>query len=181
MKRLIRVILLFGMITLSACSNENKNEGIFAKGKNAIVLEKDVQKATDFYISAGMSEKEAREQAEEYMMQYEAMYYQAIHAGFEVTDDEVRCYINELKNAVETANNRIEIRAVIEQFESEEAYWEYEFEIYKKSLPIQQYVKELEKEYSEKIILNDTSDDWNKEFENIKRDAVQKEKYKVLK
>ncbi len=51
---------------------------IFAKGKNAVVLEKDVQRAADFYILNGLNETEARAKAEAYMMEYEAMYSKAI-------------------------------------------------------------------------------------------------------
>ena len=53
--------------------------------------------------------------------------------------------------------------AVINQFESEDAYWEYEFEVYRKSLPIQNYVKSLEM----------TQD----ELEAVKQQAVQNERY----
>lgn len=136
---------------------------IFAKGKNAVVLEKDVQRAADFYILNGLNETEARTKAEAYMMEYEAMYSKAIQAGFQVTDNEVKSYIEELKKEVEATTNRDEVMAVINQFASEDAYWEYEFEVYRKSLPIQNYVKSLEM----------TQD----ELEAVKQQAVQNERY----
>ena len=96
-------------------------------------------------------------------MEYEAMYSKAIQAGFQVTDNEVKSYIEELKKEVEAATNRDDVMAVINQFESEDAYWEYEFEVYRKSLPIQNYVKSLEM----------TQD----ELEAVKQQAVQNERY----
>ncbi|MEY8411217.1 hypothetical protein AALB51_08185 [Lachnospiraceae bacterium 62-26] len=156
---------------------------IFAKGKNAVVLEKDVQRAADFYILNGLNETEARAKAEAYMMEYEAMYSKAIQAGFQVTDNEVKSYIEELKKEVEAATNRDEVMAVINQFESEDAYWEYEFEVYRKSLPIQNYVKSLEMSYKENTSSNrsisaeEIEQTWVDEFEAIKQQAVQNERY----
>ena len=152
---------------------------IFAKGKNAVVLEKDVQRAADFYILNGLNETEARAKAEAYMMEYEAMYSKAIQAGFQVTDNEVKSYIEELKKEVEAD----EVMAVINQFESEDAYWEYEFEVYRKSLPIQNYVKSLEMSYKENTSSNrsisaeEIEQTWVDEFEAIKQQAVQDERY----
>ena len=117
------------------------------------------------------------------MMEYEAMYNKAIQSGFQVTDNEVKSYIEELKNEVEKATNRDEVLAVINQFESEDAYWEYEFEVYKKSLPIQNYVRSLETSYKENtgfsrsISDEDLEQTWADEFESIKQQAVQNEKY----
>lgn len=159
------------------------NPEIYAKGKNAVVLEKDVQRATDFYIMNGLNETEARTKAEAYMMEYEAMYNKAIQAGFQVTDNEVKSYIEELKKEVEEATNRDEVMAVIDQFESEDAYWEYEFEVYRKSLPIQNYVKNLEMSYKENtssgrsISAEEIEQTWADEFESIKQQAVQDERY----
>ena len=52
-------------------------------------------------------------------------------------------YIAELKETVSTAENREVAQDIIDSFDSEEDYWKYERELYKKLLPIQKYVKNL--------------------------------------
>ena len=62
---------------------------------------------------------------------------------------------------------------------------EYEFEVYKKLLPIQKYVKSLEKEYIDKHMdeskNQDVLESWDKEFEKVKEELVEEQNYERVK
>lgn len=133
--------------TLSDFSKMDDNlSDIYAVGKTAIVYQKDIEQAMEFYKISGMNEHDAREKAEKYVLEREAMYQKAMEAGYGVTEQEIYDYLNELKELMGSAENKEDIRKVIEQFDSEEEYWNYQFEVYKKNLPIQNYVQDLKKE-----------------------------------
>lgn len=176
----VAIVVFLGIIWILLQPEETD---IFAQGKDATVSEQEVQRATEFYITSGMDEEQARRKAEDYMMEYEAMYAKAIGEGFQVTDEEVRAYVEELKETLQNVDNRDEVEDAIAQFESEEAYWEYEYEVYKKSLPIQKYVESLEKEYKEAarnkgdISEEEIEESWEEEFASVKREAVQEQEY----
>ena len=57
--------------------------------------------------------------------------------------------LEELKQFINQSENKEDAMAIIEQFDSEEDYWNYEFEVYKKDLPIQKYMAAKEKEFKE--------------------------------
>ena len=58
-----------------------------------------------------------------------------------VTDEEVWAYLDELKEIINGATNKDEAQALINQFDSEEEYWQHEFEVYKINLPIEKIFK----------------------------------------
>ena len=95
--------------------------------------------AVEFYRMQGMSEEEAKEQAIAYLKERDQLYEEAVKAGYDVTDSEVEAYLEELKQTLYHADNSEDVMAVMEQFDSEEDYWKYEFEVYKKDLPIIKY------------------------------------------
>ena len=95
--------------------------------------------AVEFYRMQGMSEEEAKEQAIDYLKERDQLYEEAVKAGYDVTDSEVEAYLEELKQTFYHADNSEDAMAVMEQFDSEEDYWKYEFEVYKKDLPIIKY------------------------------------------
>ena len=95
--------------------------------------------AVEFYRMQGMSEEEAKEQALAYLKERDQLYEEAVKAGYDVTDSEVEAYLEELKQTFYHADNSEDAMAVMEQFDSEEDYWKYEFEVYKKDLPIIKY------------------------------------------
>ena len=101
---------------------------------------------------------------------------------FDVTEQDVDDYISELQKMSEEAENADDVKKVIAQFESEDAYWEYQKTVCRKQLPIQKYVAVLEKNYLDKIEKDvadsDTTDLWNKELDKIKEKAAEKQKYK---
>lgn len=119
------------------------------------------------------------------MEEQNALYVEAVKNGFDVTDEEVKAYIEELKESIENSENKDEVMGVINAFDSEEAYWEYEFEVYKKLLPIQKYVKSLEKEYIDKHMdeskNQDVLESWDKEFEKVKEELVEEQNYERVK
>lgn len=95
--------------------------------------------AVEFYRMQGMSEEKAKEQAIAYLKERDQLYEEAVKAGYDVTDSEVEAYLEELKQTLYHADNSEDVMAVMEQFDSEEDYWKYEFEVYKKDLPIIKY------------------------------------------
>ena len=74
--------------------------------------------------------------------------------------------------------------AIIQQFDSEEDYWNYEFEVYKKDLPIQKYMAAKEKEFKEVApqakSINEIEEEWQEYFVLIKAQAVENEEFKVV-
>ena len=134
---------------------------------------------------AGDTEKEAKQKAIDYVEEENALYVEAIKNGFDVTDEEVKEYVEELKKNIENAENKDEIMGIINAFDSEEDYWEYEYEVYQKLLPIQKYVKSLEQKYLDKHMdeskNQDILEDWDKEFENIKEKFVEEQGYESVK
>lgn len=182
----ITVIQAWGRILKANSDSVTDSTGaVFAQGNHSVVLEKDVNQAAQMYKLAGMNEEEARKAAEEYMLEYEAMYTKAINAGFQVTDEEVHAYLNDLKEFLKEANNQDEIQAIISEFDTEEDYWNYQFEVYKKSLPIQKYNAYLEKSFMNSqsskgnMSTEDLAEAWAKHFSEIKADAVEDENYSI--
>ena len=165
-----------------------KESDIYMKGKSASVTEADIKQGTDFYVLSGMDEEAAREEAIKYMMKREALYAEAVRNGYSVTDDEVRAYLEELKQTIASADNKEDVEAVIKGFGSEDEYWEYEFNIYKTDLPIQKYTKSLKVEYENNDISSEvqgisvnSDEDFNDFFERYKEELVEKQNYQKIK
>ena len=165
-----------------------KESDIYMKGKSASVTEADIKQGTDFYVLSGMDEEAAREEAIKYMMKREALYAEAVRNGYSVTDDEVRAYLEELKQTIASADNKEDVEAVIKGFGSEDEYWEYEFNVYKKDLPIQKYTESLKAEYENNNISSEvqgisvnSDEDFNDFFERYKEELVEKQNYQKIK
>lgn len=160
------VILIIGSISVYATSfesnidimekvgqlfkshKEKSDNSIFAKGKSGgIITKDDIEQATEFYILAGYTESTAREKAIKYMLERDATYQKAISEGYSVTDEEVWAYLDELKEIINGATNKDEAQALINQFDSEEEYWQHEFEVYKINLPIEKYLNSVKQDY----------------------------------
>ena len=163
---------------------ENEEETIYARGKNGVITNKEVEQAIAFYDTFGMSTEEARKQAILYVEEREALYQQAIEAGYTVTDKEVYDYLDELKQFIDQSENKEDAMAIIQQFDSEEDYWNYEFEVYKKNLPIQKYMAAKETEFKEVMpqskSINEVEEEWQEYYEQIKAQAVENEEFKVV-
>ena len=158
---------------------EDEEETIYG-----VITNKEVEQAIAFYDTFGMSAEEARKQAILYVEEREALYQQAIEAGYTVTDKEVYDYLEELKQFINQSENKEDAMAIIEQFDSEEDYWNYEFEVYKKDLQIQKYMAAKEKEFKEVApqakSINEVEEEWQEYYEQIKAQAVENEEFKVV-
>lgn len=161
---------------------QNTSKEIYAVGHNGEILQTEFDQAKQFFIRSGISEQDAELQAKEYVFEREALFQDAIKHGYTVTDDEIWTYLDELKQFIETADNKEDVEKAIQQFENEDAYWQFEFEVYKKDLPIQKYVESLEKEFKENQSLSgdaDVENSWSEHFENLKEDLADAENFKL--
>ena len=158
---------------------------VYEAGSDVIVTFDELERAQLFFEQQGNDSKDAEEMAVEYMEEYNAMYAEAIANGYDVSDSELKDYIQNLKVDFENCNNSEELKKEIEQFESEEDFWKYQETIYKKKLPVQKYVAALEKEFNEgttaDIFDNENTNLWNEELDEIKKRASKKQQYKRVK
>ena len=177
-----------GTIFHEYSKSEKKDSEIFACGKNgAIVRVSDIKQGIEFYMASGISETEAKEKSVNFYLKREAMYQKAIQEGYDVTEQEISDYLEYLKEFLNSAENQEDFQEVMFQFDSEEEYWQYEFEVYKKDLPIINYTEALQKEfitnynntYSNSSVGN-VMDEWNNYLEEFKSNLVAEENFEIL-
>ena len=125
---------------------------VYFKGKTAVITKKDLEMSIDNLVLSGLKEENAIKEAVKLTMEREALYEEAVAEGFNVTDDEIKDYFEELKGTMDKAENKVQVDAIIKGFGSEEKYWDFEFGIYKKDLPIIKYQEALETQYNDKDI-----------------------------
>ena len=125
---------------------------VYFKGKTAVITKKDLEMSIDNLVLSGLKEENAIKEAVKLTMEREALYEEAVAEGFNVTDDEIKDYFEELRGTMDKAENKVQVDAIIKGFGSEEKYWDFEFGIYKKDLPIIKYQKALETQYNDKDI-----------------------------
>ncbi|MGN0269551.1 MAG: hypothetical protein ACI4CX_02530 [Candidatus Weimeria sp.] len=151
-------------------------------GKNTEITNKDLNDAMKYYMANGESSEKAKEDALEYLEEYNALYVQAKNKGYSVTEKEVDDYLAGLKADMETAENKSDIKAIIAAYGNEDDYWKHLKKVYMKALVVMKYTKDLEsdfaKNYSGEKNSTEYSDAWDKEFSQIKADAVKSENYK---
>ena len=170
--------------------NENYHDAgmnidVYAEGERACITNNDIEQVQKFYMLSGMDEQIARETAVQYVKEREALYQAAIEKGYSVTDEEVWDYIEELKEIINFADNKEDALAIMNQFDSEEDYWNYEFSVYQKNLPIQNYVHDIEQMFMQRSTYadkgpNDIELEWQQYFEQMKADLVDKENYQMI-
>lgn len=119
------------------------------EGKEIILPQIEIDMAEDFYISSGCEEKEAERLAVQYVKEINVLYQEAVANGFTVSNQEIQEHLEQLKSQYQTAENKEEIRAFIDKFENEQAYWDFQFEMYKKDLPVQKYNAARERAFIE--------------------------------
>lgn len=174
----------------SVDNNHLNSVDAYAYGKNATVSTKDVLQAKEYYMAGGLNEDEAEEKAASYMMEREALYNAAIRSGYSVTNQEVREYVAELKELLESSDQYDLVLAVMDSFDSEEEYWEYQFTVYQINLPIQKYVQALQLEFQNSLATtysaaetNDSASNytelWNDYYDSYKQDLVEQENYSL--
>lgn len=152
-------------------------------GNDVLISKSELDQAVKFYDISGYDAKEAREMAETYVKEENALYSEAIKNGYSTTEKEVYAYLEELKATIARSENKDDVAAVIDAYGSEDAYWEYMFTVYTKDLPIQNYVKDQENLYAEKLGTGKDEEFWEKwqsEFESLKNKLVQEEDFKTI-
>ncbi len=169
-------------------NEEVEKPEIYMLGNSAQITEADIKQGTELFVLSGMDREQAKEEAIKYAMKREALYEEAINNGYTVTDEEVRAYLEELKEVINSADNKEDALQVIKAFDSEKEYWDFEFEVYKKDLPIQKYVESLEVMYkakdaklSEQTVQTDYEEDFNSFFEKYKEKLAEEQNYKLVK
>lgn len=151
---------------------------IFEKGKNAVITTDEIEQAAAYYQLGEMSEKEAYEKAADYARKREALYQEALKNGYQVTDQEVWDYLEQFKEELHEYQNSSMVDTIMNQFDSEEDYWNYEFTVYLKNLPIQNYVHDLEQEY---LTQHETPTiNWETHFEELKETLAANENYQEV-
>lgn len=159
---------------------------IYAKGKSGNILISDIEQAKEFYLLSGMDEITAKQEAINYAYEREALYQAAIKNGYSVTEEEIWDYLEQLKELMKTASNKDEVEAIIGQFPSEEDYWNFQFTVYQKNLPIQNYVKDMEKtfmstsQYSNDKEETDLQANWIQQFNHLKEELVKEENFQEM-
>lgn len=158
-----------------------ESDDIVYKGNTADIKESEIKKGTAFYEAAGMSSDEAEKEAVEYLKKFEAIYAEAIEKGYSVTDKEVEEYLNTMRNSLSGSEideeTKKEYEAMLEQFDSEEDYWNYQKIIYRKELPIQNYVSDLEEQYFQDRP-EAADDEWLEYFEEYKSQLALMQSFK---
>ena len=99
---------------------------------------------------------------------------------YDLKDEQVQAYIEDMKLQLESVDNSEDIQDVIDQFDSEDDYWAYEFTVYQKQLPIQNYVSALNDEYNEKAVdssSEEAQEEWDTYFENLKDKLVKEQNF----
>lgn len=156
---------------------------ILLKGENAIITVSEVEMGKKFYQASGIPEDEAKNKSIDYFMEYESLYSEADKKGYYATEKEIENYLEQMKESIfseETdEDTKEQFNTIISQFDSEKDYWEYEKEVYKKQLPIQKYVNDLEKKYF-KENPGASDDEWLDYFEIYKKELVSKENFKSV-
>lgn len=164
-------------------SNSQYDMKTYAVGENIRLVSSDVKQAQMFYTLSGMSEEAAMHEAIVYMAEREVLYFKAIEAGYEVSDAEVQKYLQELKEVIASAENKEDAQIIMAQFSSEEEYWDYEFKVYKKNLPVQRFVADLESDFMKKNAhLNEAEREttWVTYFNEYKKELLEAEKLNIV-
>ena len=150
------LVLCLGLLLPGGCSYKqeasefNMEEVVKDLTENREIPSGELEQGIDYYVLGGMKEENAIKEAVKQAMVRESVYEEATAEGYNVTDDEIKAYLGELKKTMGKADNKVQVDALIKGFGSEEKYWDYEFSVYKKDLPIIRYQEALEKQYNDK-------------------------------
>lgn len=164
-------------------SEDDRAEIAFA-GKETVILKADLQYAKNAFMACGYSEEQATANAIKTLQEYEALYVQAVERGFQVTEQEIEEYLIELREFIRTAENTKDAERIIAAYGNEEEYWNYMKKVYKKRLPVQNYVKYMEQEYIHSCAANlsreEISRAWENEYNMIKNRAVEEQGFRSV-
>ncbi|MCR5793132.1 MAG: hypothetical protein K6G65_08180 [Lachnospiraceae bacterium] len=164
-------------------NKESVSEDVVIKGKNTEITEAEIKDAAIFYEAQGESQEDAIEDAKEELEEYHALYSEASKKGYTVTEKEVADYVSELRKTVSEADNSEEVKVMIEAYGDEDKYWEHMKEVYMTRLVVEKYTHDLLEDFNEKYTGELETDEynkaWDKYFNGIKEDAVNREKFKT--
>ena len=147
---------------------------ICAIGNNTVVTKEQVQMYTKFYeitYDKTLSQKKAVAYAKE----RNALYVAAMQTGYQVTDEQVKAYVEELKQNLDGIWTKEQKEKLLSGFASEDDYWAFEQKVYRIDLPIQNYVRAKENEFHSE---NESGQTWEKAFETLKQKLVDGQQYK---
>ncbi len=151
----------------------NGEDEVFLEGTDCEIMESDVQCMEEFYLLSGSSDDEAYDLAVEECKEKAALYAEAQRRGFYVSEEEAEDYVeNELRPMLETSENSSNLEEVISGYGSKEDYWELQYEIYEKALPIQQLKEELQAEFGD-LSSEDGQGAFHTYYEDYKEHLVQ--------
>ena len=139
-------------------------------GKSILITKDEISYGEMFYLAGGDSQKEAHEKAVKYYKENDAMYVKALRAGFDADEEEVKNYVESFREMSKTAANSEDVMKIVNAYPSEDYYWEYMLEVYKKQLPVQKYVASLQKNFLQREV-------WDKKFAWIKEEAAKEEAF----
>lgn len=169
-------------------NNDNINpiaDDLFAVGASAVITKAEVDQATEFYTMHPNSElrSSARDLAIEFCEQKEALYAAAVKNGFTATDAELEAFINDQKELFKTAVNKEDLQAVVATFDSEQDFWEHEYLVAKKNLPIIKYQESMRQQYAKEIGADLYSEEyieiWLDYFEQLKENLVAEQQFVI--
>lgn len=122
----------------------------YAVGKDCVITVGQMEARQYFYQIRGLEEEAAKRAALQELMEEEALYQNAISKGCMVNEQEVRDYLSEMKRMMESTDgsgDQGELQVIMEQFDSEDSYWTFEYSVVQRDMTIRKYVDELIVEY----------------------------------
>ena len=172
---IIGIVIIVFVVLLIIFTNK-------AKTSETLTLQQsEIDTAVAFYKKQDYSDDAARTEAINYLLKREALYQEAVKAGYAATDEEVWAYLDELKEIIATADNKEVVEEEMSDFDSEDDYWAFEFTVYQKNLPIQNYVKALENQYPETQNNSDHAEQtWEEYFEQYKQELIENRPYEII-
>lgn len=132
------VLALWGEILKQSADEEKINtqsaddEPLYAVGKDVSSRWKNTSRSNLFYKLKSEDDGQAAKDADKEIKQYNAL-YAAGQSKTAICDGWAgAAYIEDMKLQLESVDNSEDIQDVIDQFDSEDDYWAYEFTVYQK-------------------------------------------------
>ena len=173
-----------GLKTETPGNSTATDEELYAVGKDGGIPLSFYEQTKEFYLLSGYTEEEAVFLTVSYVEEYMALYLEAVRQGFDVTEEEVRDKIESLKEMLSGEENAALLSQMMTGFSSEEAYWEYEYQVYQKSLPIEKYRMKLENDFfadGEHDRGNEADQDaWISWYDAYKEELVKKQAFQPV-
>lgn len=125
-----------------------------SKGSYDLDMESDVELMKQFEELKGLDSEEAEHMAYKEVGETEALYYEAIAQGYEVTEEELLNDIEDVEHRMELPESVTYYEAMKEAFASEGDYRDLLLAQRRKQLPIEKYLSDYLKDNREKARVN---------------------------